>query len=62
MESEGNFPVVEKRKNCVKLFLDNMSAGVLTTPGICCNTILMSKVAAKNHKDLRRCITVLSLE
>jgi len=49
-------------KSCVKLFLDNISAELLTTPGICCDTILISIMAAKDHKDLRRYITVLSLE
>ena len=32
-------------KKCVKSFLDNISAGIFTAPGICCSDT--SKVAAK---------------
>ena len=44
------------------LFLDNTSALQLFVPAMCSVTMCISSVAAKNHKDLRRCITVLSLE
>ena len=44
------------------LFLDSISALQLFVPVICSVTMCISNVAAKNHKDLRRCITVMSLE
>ena len=49
-------------RNCDNLFLDSMSALELFAPAICSVTMWISKVAAKNHKDLSKCITVLSLE
>ena len=51
-----------ERMNCGTLFLDNISALKLFTPAMCSATMCISKVAAKNHKDLSRCITVWSLE
>ena len=44
------------------LFLDCILALQLFVPAMCSVTMRISNIAAKNHKDLRRCITVMSLE
>ena len=44
------------------LFLDSISALQLFVSAMCSVTMCLSNVAVKNHKDLRRCITILSLE
>ena len=44
------------------LFLDSISALQLFVTAMCSVTMCISNVAAKSLKDLRRCITVLSLE
>ena len=43
-------------------FLDSISALPLFVPAMCSVTMRISNVATKNHNDLRRCITILSLE
>lgn len=50
------------RRNCVTLFLDNISALRLLTPVMCSVTMCISNTATKNHKVLSKCITVWSLE
>ena len=50
------------RKHWAKLFLDNPSAIMLALPGKWAVDITMSKYSTKNHKQCRKCITVLSLE
>ena len=52
----------EDKRKCMMLFLDNMSAAVLDTPGICSIVISISKRAVKNHIHLSKCITVWSFE
>ena len=49
-------------RNWVLCFLDNISAAVLSTPGMCDAEILTSKNAEKNHRHLSKCMTMGSLE
>ena len=43
-------------KNCIKLFLDNICAGILTTPGIHFETMLMLKCGCKEtQKEIHNC-------
>ena len=44
------------------LFQDSISALQLFVPVMCSVTVCISNVVTNRHKDIRRCITVLSLE
>ena len=41
---------------------DRWSAVVFIAPGRCVAVMVMSKYAMKNHREIRRCITIVSFE